>query len=137
MQTILNPNSTAWLSSAREATPENAEATAAVLELASEWSLGGLPLPQIRRLCTGFDRFVAVNHTVGPDKDLVISLLDALNAESDRRDGSVTTHQGRFTPADIHEYGGLLINRNGRRVLVWPQFSNDGRWVYSAERVSR
>jgi hypothetical protein len=126
-----------WMSTAREASPENAEATATVLELASAWSLGGLPLAGVRTACTGYDRFVAVNHTVGPDKDLVLSLLDALIDTQNEREGSVMTHHGRFTQADLHEYGGLLLHRNGRRVLVWPSLSNEGRWVYGAERVGQ
>lgn len=94
-----------------------------------------MPLAQVRTLCTGYDRFVAINHATAPDKALLMALQDALVADQDQHDGSVQTKHGRFTRGDLREYGGILLERNGRQVLIWPSLSNDGRWVYSAERV--
>lgn len=133
MTAILEPPSLFAL--AKESSPENAATTAHVVELAAAWRDGGLPLAQVRIQSTGYDRFVAINHAVGPGRTVLMRLLDALVADQDQHDGSVQTKHGRFTRGDLHEYGGILLERNGRQVLVWPSLSNEGRWVYSRERV--
>jgi hypothetical protein len=133
MTAILEPPSVFAL--AKESTPENAATTTHVLELACGWEAGTLPMPGVRTSCTGYDRFVAINHATGPDTVLLMALLDALVADQDGRDGSVQTKHGRFTQGDIRQYGGLLLERNGRPVLVWPSLNHEDRWVYGAERV--
>lgn len=117
----LTERSSDWLRKAREPTPENAETACAVVELAEAWRAGSLPLAGVRTACTGYDRFVAVSHATGPDRTLVLALLDALVADQDQRDGSIETKHGRFTRGDLGEVEALTTrDRAGRRVVQFP-----------------
>jgi hypothetical protein len=122
------PSNSDWLQRAREATPENAETTAAVVEIAEAWQRGEMPLAAARRACTGHDRFVAMNH----EKARVMPLIDALARDQDEREGAIMTKHGLFTRADIESARGSITHDcNGRRVL---QFAFDvdaiGRPMY-------
>jgi hypothetical protein len=113
----LSERSSDWLQRAREATPENADTTAAVVELAEAWARGDIPLAGVRTACTGYDRFVAMNHAKAQVRDL----LDALVVDQDRTEGSARTKHGRFTREDLHQaQARVTVDSRGRRVLSFP-----------------
>lgn len=115
-----------WMTRVKQSTRSNAEATAQVVELAEAWRRGEIGLDSVRRQCSGYERFVAMNHA----REQVRDLVDALAAEDDAREGRVETNQGTFTEQDIRENGGILAIINGRRVLRWPTSGQPGRWWY-------
>jgi hypothetical protein len=125
---VLEAPGATWMSDARQTTPENAERTRWVLECAGGWEAGTLPLGEVLAQCTGWERFIALNH-VGkgsPERELLMRLLDALIAYVDSG-GAWQTKHGRFTREDLAEYGGMMV----RGQLVWPEFGSHGRgWHY-------
>lgn len=115
-----------WMERAKQPSRSNEEATAHVVELAASWRRGKLGLESLRRQCSGYDRFVAMNHA----REQVRDLIDALAADDDAREGAVETKYGVFWDVDIRANGGMLATLNGRRVLRWPTSGRDGRWRY-------
>jgi hypothetical protein len=118
------------MSDARQISPENAEIAARVLEVAHAWGRGDLPLHAIEGQCSGRERFIALNHLAkgSEDKLALMRLLDALIAYVDSG-GAWQTKHGRFTRADLAEYGGMVV----RGALVWPEFGSHGRGYHYRE----
>jgi hypothetical protein len=115
-----------WMGRAGQSSRSNEEATEQVMELAAAWERGEIGLDSIRRQCSGYDRFIAMNHARDQVRDLVAALAD----EDDRRAGSVVTKHGAFTPQDLREHGGIAATVNGQRVVQWPTSGRGGRWRY-------
>jgi hypothetical protein len=116
-----------WMGRAGQSTRTNEEATAQVMELAAAWERGEIGLDSIRRQCSGYDRFIAMNHA----RDQVRQLIEALAAEDDAREGIVRTGFGEFTSQDLHEHGGIVSRVDGRARLVWPvSGAGPGSWRY-------
>jgi hypothetical protein len=117
-----------WMGRAGQSSRTNEEATAQVMELAAAWERGELGLDSVRRQCSGYDRFIAMNHA----RDQVRALIEALAAEDDARAGIVRTSFGGFTPQDLQEHGGIVSSVNGRQRLVWPSSGTGrGSWRYT------
>jgi hypothetical protein len=121
------------LQQAKQSTPENADITEDVLAIARGWQRGELPLSQVRVLCTGYDRFVALNHCgIGSDdRAVLMALLDAIVAELDRAERSEPTKHGTITTKDMGEaIGRISFDRQHRRVIQFPVDVNDGWPIY-------
>lgn len=111
-----------------EPNPEQAETTRHVLELARAWELGALPLAELKRQCSGFERNVAVRYAGNGsgDKRLIMRVLDALVAAQ----GVVETRRGIFTREDL--FGAIQTrDRSGHRVIQFRDVDNTtGRAYY-------
>ena len=117
-----------WMARAKQANRPNEETALHVMELATAWRLGELGLDSIRRQCSGWERFVAMNHA----REQVRDLIDALATEDDARCGSILTPHGTFTTQDLREQGGILTTINGRKVLRWPVTGGHTGYRYGA-----
>jgi hypothetical protein len=96
------------------------------MELAASWQRGEIGLDSVRRQCSGYDRFIAMNHA----REQVRDLIDALAEEDDQRETAVETKHGRFSQQDLREHGGIVATINGQRVLRWPTSGTPGHWRY-------
>lgn len=117
-----------WITDAREATPENAEITERVLELAQAWQAGDIPAAGVFSLCTGRERFIALNHLGkgSAEKLLLLELIEALCGYVDDGKAWQTKH-GRFTRDDLIEWGGMMVG--GR--IIWPESGSHAHgWRY-------
>ncbi|MBA2708250.1 MAG: hypothetical protein H0U59_10660 [Gemmatimonadaceae bacterium] len=110
-----------------EPNPDETETTRHVRELAQAWEAGTLPLPELRRQCSGYERSVAVRYAGNgsADKRLVMRLLDALVAAQ----GVQETKQGVFTREDL--FGAVQTrDKNGHRVIQFRDVDDAGRGYY-------
>jgi hypothetical protein len=120
-----------WLRRAADPTADNLEVTNSVVEIADAWSRGEIGLDSVRRQCSGWERFVALNHA----KDAIQPLVDALAQDDEDCGLFLRTKHGHYLPQDLAENGGLHGAINGRRVLRWPTSGNpDVGWRYDHDR---
>lgn len=87
-----------------------------ILTMAAEWDAGRLPLAEVRRLCTGAERFLAVRFGPRPTPPALLRLLDALVAG----EGVHITPHGVVTEDELREGEGAVIREDGRVGLAWP-----------------
>jgi|GEM_PF-4953508 len=126
--------------------PEEAEAVAHVHALVEAWMAGDVPAGEVRRQCTGLDRWTATRFT-DPEHRLfrpLMSLLDDLIAtDTTGADGMIyATRQGMFTEAMLR-WAKAEIGKVGERVrLVFPvrepwdqKPDKDGRTIEAREGV--
>jgi hypothetical protein len=115
----------------RNPTDEQRAATKDVVGIAYGWKRGDLNLEQVRHLCNGYDRNIALR-CVGAgtaERAMLLRMIDAL-IEGER--GYVMTEHGRFSVADLR--GALarsVTDRNGHRVWQFPHaFTAGGDPIY-------
>ena len=118
-----------WMSEARRATPEHEEITLAVMELVAAWQEERLPLWGVTNQCTGWERWIALNHVRrGTDEfRALMALFDAICEQQDIEARAWQTKHGRFTAEDMAEHGGKVV----RGVIHWPEYGSRERgYVY-------
>lgn len=107
-----------------KATPEHLEARDLVYALLDEWVAGRLPLHEVRRQCSGRDRWHAAALT-GPDDQRFAGLhrmLEALIADHhDPDDGyQYDTPFGTFSTATLRACRVRMSQRDGRQRILFP-----------------
>lgn len=109
-----------WMTEARIASPENLEIAEHVVESLEAWERGEMPTEAARKLCTGYERFVAICHVIGEGRELLNRFLDVCIAEDAAARQDVVTATGIVSAADIREFGGIVRRVNGQKIVVWP-----------------
>jgi hypothetical protein len=115
--TSLSQPSEGWLSRARSVTPENAEITQDVIELAEAWKRGDIGLDSIRIQSTGYQRFVASVHASRE----VMPMIIALDEERKEAEGEHFTNHGTFTQRDLREARARITTYRKTRVIQIPE----------------
>lgn len=120
-----------WLTEARRITPENEEITLAVMELVEAWQAGSLPLWGVTNQCTGWERFIALNHIKAgtPEREALKALFDAICEQQDIEERAWQTKHGRFTAQDMADHGGKVV----RGVIHWPEWGSHERGFHYRE----
>lgn len=109
-----------WMTEARIASPENLEIAEHVVESLEAWERGEMPTEVVRKLSSGYERFVAICHVVGEGRALLNRFLDVCIADDASRTHDVVTAKGIISAEDIREFGGIVRRVDGQRVVVWP-----------------
>lgn len=108
------------LASDREPTADEAAIRDDVFALVSDW-MNGLPLADVRRICTSRDRVIATRFGVGspvfPD---LMRMLDALIATDDSGQYGLhyQTPHGVFSEAELHETGARMSRTSDGKIRI-------------------
>ena len=115
---------TSLLVSDRQPTAAERETIAAVHELVRDWQFG-LPIDQVRQLCSARDRWTATRFTQTVDRRFapLMAMLDALIAtdQSSEYGHHYQTPQGTFSEAEFRDAGARMIREpDGRLRFLFP-----------------
>jgi hypothetical protein len=113
---------------------EAQEAIGGILAMADAWARGDLPLAEVGRLSTGYERFLAVRFGPRPVPKTLLRLIDALIDAVPGPDGyAYRTKDGLYTEAEIAAAKGTYVRdlATGKVAIRFPLHTprqDKGRW---------